>query len=177
MFFLFAFTPCSDLGAHIDGWVATQAQTIVVAPSFDAPVSGPAADAIAAARTAFEAALRLIRPGRKISEVAPILAKIVESYGCNLVEGVMSHQMRQFVIDGCAARDATETIVWLKGNRPSCVDSSATRNIAQHSAMTHGKRMFYEAPDALVSADRCRHTASPMSSTMTTPIAREPLFV
>lgn len=33
-------------------------------------------------------------------QVAPTLQKIVEAYGCNLVEGVFSHEMKQFVIDG-----------------------------------------------------------------------------
>jgi hypothetical protein len=32
--------------------------------------------------------------------VAPKLAAAVEPFGVNLVEGVMSHQMKQFVIDG-----------------------------------------------------------------------------
>lgn len=52
--------PRSDLGVHIDGFIATQAQTVVVASE---SVTGRAADVIAAARTAFDAALRLIRPG------------------------------------------------------------------------------------------------------------------
>ena len=29
-----------------------------------------------------------------------MLQKVVEAYGCNLVEGVFSHEMKQFVIDG-----------------------------------------------------------------------------
>ena len=32
--------------------------------------------------------------------MAPVLQKIVESYGCSLVEGVFSHEMKQYVIDG-----------------------------------------------------------------------------
>lgn len=66
----------------------------------DAPAKGRSADVIAAARTAYDAALRLIKPGKKVADVAPVLNKIVESYGCQLVEGVMSHQMKQYVIDG-----------------------------------------------------------------------------
>ncbi len=65
-----------------------------------APIEGRAADAIQAARTAFEAALRLIRPGKRVADVAEKLAAVVEPFGCQLVEGVMSHQMKQFVIDG-----------------------------------------------------------------------------
>ncbi len=32
--------------------------------------------------------------------MAPVLNSIAEAYGCNMVEGVMSHQMSQFIIDG-----------------------------------------------------------------------------
>lgn len=89
-----------DLGCHIDGFIATLAQTIVVQAGADEPVKGKAADVISAAKCCFEAALRLIRPGKTVSEVAPVLQKIAEAYGCSVVEGVMSHQMKQFVIDG-----------------------------------------------------------------------------
>jgi curved DNA binding protein len=89
----------SDIGVHIDGFTSVQAQTLVVQAG-QGPVTGKAADAIQAARTAFDAALRLMRPGHKISEVARHLNKIAETYGCQLVEGVMSHEMKQFVIDG-----------------------------------------------------------------------------
>eukprot|EP00877_Chromochloris_zofingiensis_P000802 jgi/Chrzof1/10722/Cz05g10020.t1 len=89
-----------DLGCHIDGFIAVQAQTIVVQQNFDAAITGRAAEVIQAARTAFEAAIRLIRPGKKISEVPDKLAQCVEAFDCNLVEGVMMHQMKQFVIDG-----------------------------------------------------------------------------
>jgi methionine aminopeptidase len=92
--------PRSDLGCHIDGFIATQAQTIVVAADFEAPVAaGKASDVIAAARTCFDAAIRLIRPGKDVAEVAKTLEAIAEAYGCSLVEGVMSHQMKQFTID------------------------------------------------------------------------------
>ncbi len=60
----------SDLGVHIDGFIATQAQTLVVQEGAD-PVTGKAADVILAARTAFDAALRLIRPGKKVSPATP----------------------------------------------------------------------------------------------------------
>lgn len=87
-----------DLGCHIDGYIATQASTVVVQAGTE-PIKGRAADAIAAARTAFDAAVRLIRPGKKISDVAGPLQKIAEAYGCNMVEGVMSHEVKQYVID------------------------------------------------------------------------------
>jgi hypothetical protein len=43
-----------------------------------------------------------------VSDVAPKLAAAVEPFGVNLVEGVMSHQMKQFVIDGNKVRAAGE---------------------------------------------------------------------
>jgi len=54
----------SDLGCHIDGFIATQATTVLVAPEgLEAVITGKAADLVEAARTAFNAALRLIKPG------------------------------------------------------------------------------------------------------------------
>ena len=67
---------CSDLGVHIDGFIATEATTVVVQSDADAAVTGRAADVVQAAATALEAALRLMRPGRKISEVAEPLQKV-----------------------------------------------------------------------------------------------------
>eukprot|EP00775_Hariotina_reticulata_P003729 gene3729-3990_t len=89
-----------DLGCHIDGFIATQATTVLVSPEgLNAVITGKAADLVEAARTAFNAALRLIKPGKHVSDVAPKLAACVEPFGVQLVEGVMSHQMKQFIID------------------------------------------------------------------------------
>ena len=49
--------------------MATAAHTLVVQSDEDAAVTGKAADVIAAANTALEAAIRLIRPGKKIADV------------------------------------------------------------------------------------------------------------
>jgi curved DNA binding protein len=88
-----------DLGCQIDGFCAQAAHSVLVQADGAAPVTGRAADVMAAAATCFDAAARLIRPGRKISEVAPVLSKIAEAHGCTLVDGVMSHQMKRFIID------------------------------------------------------------------------------
>lgn len=68
---------CRDLGAHIDGFVATAAHTLVVQADEEAAVTGKAADVIAAANTALEAAIRLIRPGKKISEVRQYIPIVI----------------------------------------------------------------------------------------------------
>ncbi|URD82345.1 Proliferation-associated protein 2G4, partial [Musa troglodytarum] len=51
-----------DMGCHIDGFIAVVAHTHVIQ---EGPVTGRAADVIAAANTAAEVALRLVRPGKK----------------------------------------------------------------------------------------------------------------
>ncbi|CAI5502943.1 unnamed protein product [Closterium sp. Naga37s-1] len=112
--------PRSDLAAHIDGFIASAAHTVVVQEDAAAPVTGKAADVIAAANTAAEVALRLWRLGKCVhrmpvslptgpvptcpsiptnKEVAEALQKVAEAYGVHVVEGVLSHQMKQFVID------------------------------------------------------------------------------
>lgn len=54
---------CSDMGCHIDGFIAVVAHTFVLQQG---PVTGRAADVIAAANTAAEVAMRLVRPGKNV---------------------------------------------------------------------------------------------------------------
>ncbi|XP_068644192.1 ERBB-3 BINDING PROTEIN 1 [Aristolochia californica] len=86
-----------DMGCHIDGFIAVVAHTHVLQ---EGPVTGRAADVIAAANTAAEVALRLVRPGRKNKDVMEAIQKVAAAYDCKIVEGVLSHQLKQFVIDG-----------------------------------------------------------------------------
>ncbi|KAJ6316062.1 hypothetical protein OIU78_019360 [Salix suchowensis] len=52
-----------DMGCHIDGFIAVVGHTHVLQSG---PVTGRTADVIAAANTAAEVALRLVRPGKKV---------------------------------------------------------------------------------------------------------------
>lgn len=54
----------SDMGCHIDGFIAVVAHTHVIQ---EGPITGRQADVIAAANTAAEVALRLVRPGKNVS--------------------------------------------------------------------------------------------------------------
>ena len=81
-----------DLGAHIDGFIAVVAHTLVVGASGDSPVTGKKADAILAANLASEAALTLVKPGNKTYEVTETVSKIGEAFDCKPVEGMLSHQ-------------------------------------------------------------------------------------
>ncbi|GBG58993.1 hypothetical protein CBR_g24341 [Chara braunii] len=88
-----------DLGCHIDGFIAVVAHTVVLQEP-GTPVAGKAADVMQAAQTASEVAIRLVRPGKKNYDVTDALQKVAAAYNCKVVEGVLSHQMKQFVIDG-----------------------------------------------------------------------------
>lgn len=55
------------MGVHVDGYIATAAHTTVVANNTQEAVSGRAADVVAATHFAYEAAIRMLRPGVKVN--------------------------------------------------------------------------------------------------------------
>lgn len=63
--FCFVLRTCSDMGCHIDGFIAVVAHTLVVT-SPGGKVSGRKADVCLAAHYASEAALRLVKPGNEV---------------------------------------------------------------------------------------------------------------
>jgi len=89
-----------DLGCHVDGYIGVVAGSTVVGSTAEAPVTGKAADVLAAAYTGAEAILRLVKPGAKNTDIPDVLEKIAAAHGCSVVEGVLSHQMKRFLIDG-----------------------------------------------------------------------------
>jgi len=89
-----------DLATHLDGYIATVAGTTVVGATDNAPVSGRAADVIAAAYTGAEAMLRLVKAEGTNASIPPVLETIAKSFKCSVVEGVLSHQMKRYMIDG-----------------------------------------------------------------------------
>lgn len=89
-----------DLGAHIDGFIAVAAHTIVVGATAEAKASGRAADVVLAAYHASQAALRLLKDGTSNYAVTEAVQKIASEYKCKPIEGMLSHQLKQFKIDG-----------------------------------------------------------------------------
>jgi len=87
-----------DLGAHIDGFIAVVAHTVVAGNQ--RPIKGRAADVYLAAYNAAEVALRLVRPGNGNYLVTDAIQKAAESYKCKPISGMLSHQLKQFRIDG-----------------------------------------------------------------------------
>uniref|UniRef100_A0AAR2LMW5 Peptidase M24 domain-containing protein n=1 Tax=Pygocentrus nattereri TaxID=42514 RepID=A0AAR2LMW5_PYGNA len=89
-----------DLGVHVDGFIANVAHSFVIGTSKEAPVTGRKADVIKAAYLCAEAALRLVKPGNQNTQVTEAWNKIAHSFKCNPIEGMLSHQLKQHVIDG-----------------------------------------------------------------------------
>ncbi|XP_060658379.1 proliferation-associated protein 2G4 [Drosophila nasuta] len=89
-----------DLGAHIDGFIAVAAHTIVVGASADKKISGRQADVILGAYWAVQAALRLLKAGSNNYSLTDAVQQISESYKCKPIEGMLSHELKQFKIDG-----------------------------------------------------------------------------
>ncbi|XP_016135550.1 proliferation-associated protein 2G4-like [Sinocyclocheilus grahami] len=89
-----------DLGVHVDGFISNIAHSFVVGATKDAPVTGRKADVIKAAHLCAEAALRLVKPGNQNTQVTEAWNKIAQSFKCMAIEGMLSHQLKQHVIDG-----------------------------------------------------------------------------
>lgn len=89
-----------DLGAHIDGFIAVAAHTVVARSDAGSKVSGRAADVILATYWASQAALRLLKPGNGNYGITDAVQKIASEYKCKPIEGMLSHQLKQFKIDG-----------------------------------------------------------------------------
>jgi len=89
-----------ELGVHVDGFVALIGHSFVCTANQAVPTTGRKADVICAAHYAAECAHRLIKPGRKNTEVTDAIQKVADIFKCQPMEGVLSHQMKRFVIDG-----------------------------------------------------------------------------
>lgn len=90
-----------DLGAHVDGYIAVAAHTLIV-PGLEppAPITGPRANVLAAAWAAAEVAARLIRPGNSNAQVTEAIKKVADAYNVKPIAGTVMHEMKRYVIDG-----------------------------------------------------------------------------
>lgn len=86
-----------DLGVQLDGFASLVATTFQVGGG---PITGAKANAVAAAWTGAECAIRMMKPGTSNESITEMFQKVAADFGCNCLEGVLSHELRQFVIDG-----------------------------------------------------------------------------
>jgi curved DNA binding protein len=89
-----------DLGAQVDGYVAVVATTVCLPEEGQDKITGKKADVMLACQTAADAALRVIKTGRKNAEMTDVIQRSAEAFQVNPVQGVLSHNMSRFVIDG-----------------------------------------------------------------------------
>ncbi|CAG2055693.1 unnamed protein product, partial [Timema podura] len=73
---------------------------IVLGSSAEHKVTGRKADVTLAAHYASQAALRLLKPGNETYAVTEAVQKVCDQFKCKPIEGMLSHQLKQFKIDG-----------------------------------------------------------------------------
>uniref|UniRef100_A0A2K5XZD6 Peptidase M24 domain-containing protein n=1 Tax=Mandrillus leucophaeus TaxID=9568 RepID=A0A2K5XZD6_MANLE len=81
-----------DLGVHVDGFIANVAHRT--------QVTGRKADVIKAIHFCDEAVLCLVKPGNQNTQVTETLNKAAHSLTCMPIEGMLSHQLKEHVVDG-----------------------------------------------------------------------------
>ncbi|KAJ9442193.1 ERBB-3 BINDING PROTEIN 1 [Diplonema papillatum] len=99
-----------DLGCHIDGFCAVLAHTVIVADDLKAEVpASPASNVVAAAAACNKAVTHCMRPGVKNTDVTATIEKIAKDFNVTPVEGVLSHELKRYIIDGssCIANKHT----------------------------------------------------------------------
>lgn len=89
-----------NMGVHIDGFIADAATTFILGATVEAPATGRKAEVVLAARQAIEAVVRKIRVGQTNLQLTDTIARVASSYQVTPLEGVLSHQLKQHVIDG-----------------------------------------------------------------------------
>ncbi|KAI7872812.1 peptidase M24, structural domain-containing protein [Spinellus fusiger] len=86
-----------ELGVHVDGYIATAAHSTIVNTTSE-PITGRAADVVCATYFAYEAAMRMLKPGVKGSEISRVISEIGAYYRCKPVQGTFSSLMKRFVL-------------------------------------------------------------------------------
>jgi len=76
-----------DVGAHVDGWIGDTAVTI--------KPSGKD-DLIICSEQMLENAIRIIRPGIKISEIGQVIEETAERHGFNPINNLTGHSLDQY---------------------------------------------------------------------------------
>jgi curved DNA binding protein len=99
-----------DLGVHIDGYIGQGAHTFVCGQPADQPITGKAADLIAACHFAMEATQRLLFAAstqpladeKRINStgITKVIQKVADEFKVTPCEGVLSHEVKRYLIDG-----------------------------------------------------------------------------
>uniref|UniRef100_A0A1I8B451 Peptidase_M24 domain-containing protein n=1 Tax=Meloidogyne hapla TaxID=6305 RepID=A0A1I8B451_MELHA len=87
-----------DLGAHVDGYIATAAHTVVIGATRDNKVTGKKANVIVSAYNIMEMVLRMLKPEKNFKniEVSEKMGKLAKVYETTPIENMLSHQVERF---------------------------------------------------------------------------------
>lgn len=89
-----------EIGAHIDGFPAFSAHTVVVGASKDNKVTGRKADVMWAAYNAAQVALRMLKPGTVNREITKVLQKTTQTYDCVPIQNMASYNIEKDIVEG-----------------------------------------------------------------------------
>jgi len=141
-----------DMACHLDGFIGAAAHTVLVGED---KVEDKRADVIMAAHNAAEAALRLVQVGNTNTKVTEAFGKVAEEFKCKPMQGVLSHQLKKFVIDGNRTIISTETVeekveeFEFEMNEVYCIDvvMSTGEGKGRESELRH--TVYKRAPDVM----------------------------
>ena len=80
-----------DLGVHVDGFIGDNAVTVEVGSKEHTYL-------IRASKEALDAALKLAKPGVKISEIGAAVGGVIEGYGLKPIKNLSGHGVSRFVL-------------------------------------------------------------------------------
>jgi curved DNA binding protein len=89
-----------ELAAHVDGYIAQLAHTLVLGATRANPVTGRKADVMKAAHTAARAALRYLKPGRTNFDMTQVIQDAARDFECIPVQNMVSYQLLRNVMHG-----------------------------------------------------------------------------
>ncbi|WFD43236.1 methionyl aminopeptidase [Malassezia psittaci] len=89
-----------QLGAQIDGYPSILAETVVVGASSEKPVQGRTADALAAAHTAADVAIRLLKPGALNHDIQKQVETTIKEFGVRGLDGIQTNLFSKNEISG-----------------------------------------------------------------------------
>jgi len=79
-----------DLGVAVDGYIADTAYTI--------DLTGKYGKMLDANKEALDNALKILKPGLKISEIGRTVEETIKSYGYKPIENLTGHQLEQYIL-------------------------------------------------------------------------------
>ncbi|KAJ2399777.1 hypothetical protein GGI23_002445 [Coemansia sp. RSA 2559] len=89
-----------EVGAHIDGYIASAAHTVVAAGSPGETITDRRADVISAAYFASEVAARMVQPGQSPRSLIKAIGLVAGGYNCSVAEDTYTCQVDRFVLAG-----------------------------------------------------------------------------